>query len=473
LVDEAERPDVHARYRRGFDTLVAVDGDGHPFGWASAAPALTLAQSLSRWSEGYRPAEAPSPSPAGAVWTGAVGGTAAPALDTARPLRVLTAVLAEQAPLSGVDGALELLLYAAREWDHEEAAGRLRLELAEVTARQDAKTGAFPGAGLAQQAHWARLLWDAHALSSEAALGAAAAAACDFMLKRLYDAKTGAFRHLMDGPACFYADSNAKAALALQRAVSFPGGGRFQPALTQTLVFLQTQLFDPELGMVHAPAPAPRLTGFLADNAWSALAFSESFLMTGQKSHREFADALIRTLFQDLWERDRGGFLDRAPRADDVGLLRQPRLAHLTDNGAALESLWRLHHLKGNMNYRRWLEWALKGLLSGPGLEDPGAAPLVRLQDFLTRGRMELELVGRPGDPAADALLAELHRHYLPRRIVSFVDPDDQDYILAHKLQAPSYPRLFGCVDFRAKADAAVPQDVPAVLKALKEALKA
>ena len=331
----------------------------------------------------------------------------------------------------------------------------------------------FPGAGLAQQAHWARLLWDAHALSSEAASAAAAAAACDFLLKRLYDAKTGAFRHLMDGPACFYADSNAKAALALQRAVSFPGGGRFQPALTQTLVFLQTQLFDPELGMVHAPAPAPRLTGFLADNAWSALAFSESFLMTGQKSHREFADALIRTLFQDLWERDRGGFLDRAPRADDVGLLRQPRLAHLTDNGAALESLWRLHHLKGNMNYRRWLEWALKGLLSGPGLQDPDAAPLVRLQDFLARGRMELELVGRPGDPAADALLAELHRHYLPRRIVSFVDPDDQDYILAHKLQAPFYPRLFGCVDFRAKADAAVPQDVPAVLKALKEALKA
>jgi hypothetical protein len=77
--------------------------------------------------------------------------------------------------------------------------------------------------------------------------------------------------------------------------------------------------------------------------------------------------------------------------------------------------------------------------------------------------------VGRPGEPKSDALLAAAHRLYLPRKVISFVDPDDQDYILAHRLEAETYPRLFGCgSDLRKLADAGEPEGVAAVADAVR-----
>ncbi|MFI5350090.1 MAG: hypothetical protein ACHQ2Z_11135, partial [Elusimicrobiota bacterium] len=62
-------------------------------------------------------------------------------------------------------------------------------------------------------------------------------------------------------------------------------------------------------------------------------------------------------------------------------------------------------------------------------------------------------------------------RHYAPRAIVSFVDPDDQDYIMAHKMEAGSYPRLFGCgSDLRRLADAGEADEVAAVIAAVRAA---
>ncbi len=96
---------------------------------------------------------------------------------------------------------------------------------------------------------------------------------------------------------------------------------------------------------------------------------------------------------------------------------------------------------------------------------------MARAADIVARGRADFELVGRPAEAKALALLAALRRCHAPRAIVSFVDPDDQDYILAHKLEADSYPRLFGCGrDLRRLADAAEPDGVPAVVAAVRAA---
>jgi uncharacterized protein YyaL (SSP411 family) len=217
--------------------------------------------------------------------------------------------------------------------------------------------------------------------------------------------------------------------------------------------------------MLHGRRGDDMVFGLLGDAAWTILAFTEAFQLTAHKPHREFADNLARFLFQELWDRDGGGFLDRIAQREDTGLLKRPRLARLEDNAAALEGLWRLHHLKGNTNYRRWLEWALARL---GGEADLSGAGVARVQDMLQRGRLYLELIGRPGeDGRADLLLAAAHRHYAPRRVISFVDPDDQDYILAHKLEAPSYPRLFGSVELRPVASAGAPDEVPSVIRAL------
>ncbi|MCH8209237.1 MAG: hypothetical protein IIA62_09350, partial [Nitrospinae bacterium] len=44
------------------------------------------------------------------------------------------------------------------------------------------------------------------------------------------------------------------------------------------------------------------------------------------KTHRDFADALLKYLFQELWDRDKGGFFDRLPDPSDVAPLKIGRV---------------------------------------------------------------------------------------------------------------------------------------------------
>ncbi|MCR4294142.1 MAG: hypothetical protein NUW21_01305, partial [Elusimicrobia bacterium] len=367
---------------------------------------------------------------------------------------------------------VEGLLHAAGERGDAAARDLLAKALEARWAGWDAAGRRFlsgSGSPLVLHARWAALFWDAHALTGEARWREAAAAASDHLLRALWDPAAGAFRRAGKPEASVYpADGNALAASALLRAHAFghPGAG---DAALKALSFLQTRLYDPVLGLQHAAGgDGESVVGLLGDAAATALAFTDGFLATGMKAHREFADVMLRFLFQELWEREGGGFLDRVPRAGDPAILREPRVDPSL-NAAALEVCRRLHHLKGNHNYRRWLEWGLRGAWGATPYDPRALAGLARVADLHARGRQDFELVGRPGEGKADALLAAVYRLYLPRKVISFVDPDDQDYILAHRLQAESYPRLFGCgPDLRRLADAAEPAGVAAVAAAVK-----
>ncbi|MDE2312543.1 MAG: hypothetical protein KGL04_00020, partial [Elusimicrobia bacterium] len=192
------------------------------------------------------------------------------------------------------------------------------------------------------------------------------------------------------------------------------------------------------------------------------------FQITADPALRRAADSLARGLFQDLWERERGGFMSRAPQN---GAAAPPVVPE--ENAAAFEAVWRLHHVTGNPNYRKWLAWGLKGLAADArALPAAKQAGLARVADMMARGRLYLELVGRPEDEKARALaLAALARHS-PRRVLSWISPDDRDYVMAHKLSAPEYPALFACADLKPVAFAQRPEEVPALFGALSSAPK-
>lgn len=464
LADPETRPDAAARL--GGDAVI-LDSDGARRA-VLALPSSALVSELTRLAK-----EAATPlaqGEAGPAWTGAVRETATPTAIGAASVTTVFASLA--GVLDGPEPALvEALLHAAGERGDAGAREAFTKALERRWAGWDPARRAFlSGAGspLSLHARWAVLFWDAHALTGEARWREAAAAVSDRVL-RLWDPAAGAFRRApAPDAAVFPADGNALAASALLRAHAFghPGAG---DAAQKALNFLQTRLYDPMLGLQHsAGGDGESVVGLLGDAAAAALAFTDGFLATGMKSHRDFADALLRFLFQELWERDGGGFLDRVPRAGDPAILREPRLDPAL-NALALEVCRRLHHLKGNHNYRRWLDWGLVGAWKVESGNPLALAGLARVADLHARGRMDFELVGRPGEAKAEALLAAVHRLYLPRKVISFVDPDDQDYILAHRLEAETYPRLFGCgADLRRLADASEPSGVRAVADAVK-----
>jgi hypothetical protein len=468
LADPQIRPDAAARI--GADRAVILGADGTRRGSLPFATA-DLGAALEKLAADASGSGKTSPEPLKEVWTGAVREKPHAAAPDAGKLAAVFAALPGVKDPS--DEVLEALLYSASERGDAEARAALERGLAGMLdASWDAsRRSFFPRAGPALTVHArrARLLWDAHAFTGEARWRDAAAAATSYLLHVLREPGVGAFRAAPDA-AVYPADGNALASLALLRAAAF-GTPDAADAASRTLTFLQTRLYDPLLGLVHSQGgDGEAVHGLLGDAAWTALAFTEAFIAGGVKQHREFADGLLRFLFQELWERDGGGFLDRVNRADDPAILRETRVDPEL-NAVALKVCWRLHHLKGNANYKRWLDWGLRGAWPADGTEPAKLAGLARAADLAHRGRAHFELVGRHGEAKSETLLNAFRRHYAPRAIVSFVDPDDQDYILAHKLEADSYPRLFGCrSDLRPLANADEPAGVGAVVAAVRAA---
>ncbi|PIR19524.1 MAG: hypothetical protein COV48_01525 [Elusimicrobia bacterium CG11_big_fil_rev_8_21_14_0_20_64_6] len=473
LADPQTRPDAAARI--GPKHALILDPEGARRA-VLPLPYPALGESLARLAF-----EAVSPlrpdGPAASAWTGAVreaDTVAAP--DEAKIFGVLAALGTLPAGPEPDPDFVSALLHGAGERGDAEAFKALTRALELRMAGWDATRRSFlpaPGSSLSLHARWAAVFWDAHALTGEARWRTAAEGITDHLLRALWDVSAGAFRRAgKPEPVVYPADGNALAASALFRAHAFghPGAG---DAALKALSFLQNRLYDPLLGFQHAAGgEGESVFGLLGDAVAVALAFTDGFLATGIKAHREFSDATMRFLFQELWERDGGGFLDRVCRADDPAVLREPHLDPAL-NAAALEICRRLHHLKGNHNYRRWLEWGLKGAWNAAPDDARVRAGLARVADLHARGRMDFELVGRPGESKTDALLAAVNRLYLPRKVISFVDPDDQDYILAHHLGAESYPRVFGCgADLRRLADAGDPEGVLAVAEAVAHAVK-
>ncbi|MBI5246720.1 MAG: hypothetical protein HY923_06030, partial [Elusimicrobia bacterium] len=390
--------------------------------------------------------------------------------DASAASAVFAAILTAADDVVGAPELVEALLHAAGERGEPGAPAALTRALETRAAGWDPARRAFlsgRGSPLSLHARWAAVYWDAFALTGDLRWRDAAAGATDHILLRLWDPSAGAFRRAgAPEPAVFPADGNALAASALLRAHAFGHKGAGEAAL-KSLSFLQTRLYDPVLGLVHAAGgEGESVCGLLGDAATATLAFTDGYLATGLKAHREFADALLRFLFQELWEREQGGFLDRVARAGDPVILREPHIDPAL-NALALEACRRMYHLKGNHNYRRWLEWGLRG--AWPASGGMRAAGLARVADLHARGRMDFELVGRAGESKSDSLLSAVHRLYLPRKVISFVDPDDQDYILAHRLEAETYPRLFGCgSDLRRLADTAETEGVPGLAEAVR-----
>ncbi len=466
LVAPETRPDAAERVGAGQMLVLSPDGERRG---VLPLPAASLSADLARLADEAAAPGRPEAAPAAPVWTGAVT-DAKPAPSSGD---LLAGSMARAALTTGPASSAW-----ARCWRTPRRRRPPRRSPAASTPllsapAYDERLKQFRVEGespLLANASRARLLWEAHGLLGEARLRAAAEGATAALLRELYDPALGAFRRAPGAGAVYPAEGNARAAYALLKADAFgvPGAGE---AASKALTFLRTRLYDPLLGLVHGAGGGEDAThGLLGDAAWTALAFTESYLATGLKAHREFADAMVRFLFQELWERERGGFLDRVSRPDDPPVLRE---AHLPPeaNAVALETCWRLQHLKGVANYGRWLTWGLAGVW--PAAAPSRRAGLARVSSLAARGRADFELVGRPGEAGAGAILAALNRLHLPRKVVSFVDPDDQDYLLAHKLHADAFPRLFGCApDLRKVADAGDPEGVPAVAAAVLAAGK-
>ncbi len=299
-----------------------------------------------------------------------------------------------------------------------------------------------------QVAAAARLLFDAFSFLRLDHLRESGFKLIDF-LDGFYDEKLGAFVDPKKTGAAF-AFQNAVGARAFLSAYPHLQNPQIRDKAGNALNFIREKLYDPLLGLINRFPPESETLeyGRLADCAVSILALTDAYLQSGDKSYRDFADILAKYLLQDLWDREKGGFLPHS-RAEPS----QEKVSKetLSSNAAAFEALWRLGYLKGQNAYFKWADLGLHRFLDEKNPE--AEASFAHILDMRSRGRIELEIVGRAEEEVSQRMLETLATLYAPRKIISFINPDDQDYILAHGLDAESYPRLFGCVNLKRCAD--------------------
>ncbi len=383
-------------------------------------------------------------------WGGAAG-TSKPVLgfDPEIFSRVFKELKSHLAAKENFDlNSLYFLLYAFAEKKYEEIRPILEKKLRQAASLQFSDFGT-DGNSFSQAAETARLLLDAFSVFQIDEFLKSSLKLVE-ILDSFYNEKLGAF-----------AESETDAAFTFQNAMGARTFFSVSPHLQnqkirekaeRALKFIQERLYDPLLGLIRRfPFESKELEyGYLDDYAASFLAFIDGYLQSVNKSYRVFADVLAKSMLQELWNREKGGFLSHV-KADSS----QEKISKeaLLNNAQAFEALWRLGYLKGQNSYFKWIDLGLRRFLDE---KTPGAeAAFASILDMRLRGRIELEIVGRAEEKNSQKMLQTLATLYAPRKIISFINPDDQDYILAHGLEAESYPRLFGCVGLKRRADTA------------------
>ena len=492
-VDAERHPDVYARYQQGgWPTTAFLTPEGEPFFGATylEPPAMLEAikkarsvyttdnGTLGRTLSGFKEREAER----------GAHGAMFESLDAALPAQLIADLKTDadtkhggfgEGPKFPLPESVGVLLYAARELKDQEAQN-LAVQALKAMAQglRDPVDGGFfrrtlePDWSrprheklLADNARLASLYLDAHALTGDASYKDVALDTLGYLNQVLFDREAGAYRGSQaedegyyklgkaerfksGGPGvdpALYCDSNAMMVPALLKAAAHVPERRdeFEALAVRVLELLETRLFDHHEGMFHylEPGGQPQVNSLLSDHAWTMIAFTEAFQYFGDREYREFADALLKLTLMNLWHRDRGGFWDRDSDEPALGRVKDPFL-NVPLNAVALEALWRLGQMKGIPNYAKWLDMGLRAVL--PRAVGPHEGALLgRLVDIHLKGRLELDFIGHREEPKGKQILVDLHRHFLPRKIVSFIDPNDMDFILAHRLTAPRYPRLF------------------------------
>jgi uncharacterized protein YyaL (SSP411 family) len=172
-----------------------------------------------------------------------------------------------------------------------------------------------------------------------------------FLTGALRDPKGG--YHGSDADHVLYAGANAAAAAALLRTAAALGGATLvQEALTS---FERVLLgcYRPGAGLAHQPDDPDAVRGLLGDHVVAIGALLDAHDLTGAEPYQMMAEELGHYLVRDLWDEAGGGFFDRAPRADDIGLLRT-RHKPFVPNADAAVALSRLHRVSREFGFARY-----------------------------------------------------------------------------------------------------------------------
>ncbi|WP_394825826.1 thioredoxin domain-containing protein [Pendulispora albinea] len=171
--------------------------------------------------------------------------------------------------------------------------------------------------------------------------------------------------------------------------------------------------------------------GFLDDHAYIANAAVDLYEATGEPGYMATARKIAASLLARFHDgggqaQGEGGFFFSPSDGEELIHRAKDPYDQAIPSGQAMTCLLLLR--LGSLVDPSYLEPAVAELerLAGPAAENPfGLGQTLIAADRLTRGTVDIVLVGKRGDPRTRALARETFRTYIPNRNVAWLDESD------------------------------------------------
>ena len=190
-------------------------------------------------------------------------------------------------------------------------------------------------------------------------------------------AETGGY-YGSDADTVLYADGNAAAAGALLGAATVLDDSAMAQEALASFERVLLLCYKPGLGVAHYfDGVRARTRPARRPGRRSSARLLDAYDVSDLEPYRMMAEELGHVIVRDMWDERDGGFYDRAPGPDDIGLLRARRKPFVAnaDAAAALARLSRLEQRKGFPDPAAFRERAL-GALGSAGQLVAGQGPL-------------------------------------------------------------------------------------------------
>jgi uncharacterized protein len=211
-------------------------------------------------------------------------------------------------------------------------------------------------------------------------------------------------------------------------------------AVKRTIEFIFAKMFRDGFLMHTYKEGQAKLLAYLDDYAFVAMGLLDVYEAIFDRSVLDRSIELTNILVREFWDEKDGAFFYTGKSHEQLISRTKPAFDGSIPSGNAMATqlLLRLFHITGDDDYRKRAEKVLRSYYDAMESQPFGFAHMLCALDFYLNKPKEVVLVGKRSEPETAALVQEIHKHYLPNKVLQLVDPNESLEKISPLLQGKS-----------------------------------
>ena len=212
----------------------------------------------------------------------------------------------------------------------------------------------------------------------------------------------------------------------------------FRQAATAAAIFLQAKLYDSKTHTLRRSyrQGAGKAEGFLSDYAFLIQGLIDLYETSFETRWLDWAGELQKTQDALFWDTKQGGYFDTSGKDSSI-LLRMKEDydgAEPAPNSVAALNLQRLAHLMDAKHWRDKAEQTLRAFASQLRSSPSSLPQMLVALDFYLDQPKQIIIAGDRQNEDLQAMLQEVHRQYIPSKVIMLADGGKGQHFLAQRI---------------------------------------